>query len=127
MTLRKPNGPLCVDVKSVNKETIANDLVLDNYVNTALSDVRVLKRVPKDSRVPLAESLSVKINDIVCNVEDITKWLSFFNALLVFLEQPKRSGRKHSTSMSSLINKKIRSKLRVTSKTPSPNFKPASE
>ena len=57
--------PLYVDVKYVNKATIGNDLVLDNYVNTAISNVRVLKRVPKDSRVPLAESLSDKINDIV--------------------------------------------------------------
>ena len=76
--------PLCVDVKSVNKATIGNDLVLDNYVNTAISNVRVLKRVPKDSRVPLAESLSDKINDIVYNVLDVIKWLIFFNVVLVF-------------------------------------------
>ena len=61
----------------VNKATIGNDLVLDNYVNTTISNVRVLKRVPKDSRVPLAESLSEKINDIFYNVEDVTKWLIF--------------------------------------------------
>ena len=100
--------PLCVDVKSVKKATIGNDLVLDNYVNTAISNVRVLKRVPKDSRVPLAESLLDKINGIVYNVEDVTKWLIFLTSFLFFLEQPKRSGRKQITSMSSLINKKIR-------------------
>ena len=65
--------PLCVDVKSVNRATIGNDLVLDNFVNTAISIVRVLKRVPKDSRVPLAESLLDKIKDIVYNVKDVTK------------------------------------------------------
>ena len=70
--------PLCVDIKSVNKATKGNDSVLDNYVNTAISNVRVLKRVPKDSRVTLAESLSDKINDIVYNIEDVTKWLTFF-------------------------------------------------
>ena len=48
--------PLCVGVKLVNKSTIGNDLVLDNYVNTAIPSVRVLKRVPKNSRVPLAEN-----------------------------------------------------------------------
>ena len=58
--------------------------MLDNYVNTAISNVRVLKRVPKDSRVPLAESLQDKINEIVYNVEDVTKWLIFFNNVLVF-------------------------------------------
>ena len=99
---------LCVDVKSIIKATIDNDLVPDNYVNTAISNVRVLKRVPKDSRVPLAESLSEKINDIVYNVEDVTKWLIFKKSFLFFLEQPKRSVRKQTTSMSSFINKKIR-------------------
>ena len=100
--------PLCVDVQSVNKATIGNDLLLDNDVNTAISNVRVLKRVPKNSRVPLAESLSDKINDIVYNVEDVTKWLISLTSFLLFLEQPKKSGRKQTTSMSSLINKKIR-------------------
>ena len=58
--------------------------MLNNYVNTAISNVRVLKRIPKDSRVPLVENLSDKINDIVYNVEDVTKWLIFFNVFLVF-------------------------------------------
>ena len=58
--------------------------MLDSYVNTAISNVRVLKRVPKDSRVPLAESLSDKINDIVYNVEDVTKWLIFLTSFLFF-------------------------------------------
>ena len=76
--------PLCVDVKSVNKATIGNDLVLDNYVKTTISNVRVLKRVPKDSRVPLAEILSDKTNDIVYNVEDVTKWLIFLTSFFFF-------------------------------------------
>ena len=75
---------LCVYVKSFNKATRVDDLVLDNYVKTAISNVRVLKRVPKDSRVPLAESLSDKINDIVYNVEVVTKWLIFLTSFLVF-------------------------------------------
>ena len=58
--------------------------MLDNYVNTAISKVRVLKRVPKDWRVPLAESLSDKINDIVYNREDVTKWLIFLTSFLFF-------------------------------------------
>ena len=58
--------------------------MLDNYGNTAISNVRVIKRVPKDSRVPLAESLSDKINDIVYNVEDVTNWLIFLTSFLFF-------------------------------------------
>ena len=98
--------------------------MLDNYVKTAISIVRVLKRVPKDSRDPLVESLSDKINDIVYNVEDATKWLIFFMSFLFFLEQTKRSGRKQTTSMSSLINIKIRAND-CHMQNPSPSFKPA--
>ena len=100
--------PLCVDVKSFNKATIGNDLVLDSYVNTTISNVQFFKRVPKDSRVYLAESLTDKKNDIIYNVEDVTKWLIFLTSFLFFLEQPKRSGSKQTTSMSSLIYKKVR-------------------
>ena len=45
-------------LKSANKATKGKNLVLENYVNIAISIVRVLKRVPKDSHVSLAESLS---------------------------------------------------------------------
>ena len=64
--------------------------MLDNYVNTAISNVRVLKRVPKDSRVPLAESLSEKINDIVYNVEDITKLLIFLTSFFFIVRATKK-------------------------------------
>ena len=76
--------PLCVDIKSVNKATKGNDLVLDNFVNTAISNVRVLRRVLKDSRIPLEESISDKIDDIPYNVEDFTKWLIFLTSFLFF-------------------------------------------
>ena len=80
---------LCVGVKSVNKATIGNGLVLDNYVNTAISNVRVLQRVQKNLRVPLAERLLDKINDIVYNVEDVTKWLIFLMSFLFFWSNRK--------------------------------------
>ena len=80
---------LCVDVKSVNKAKIANDLVLDTYVKTAISNFRVLKRVPKDSRVSLAENLSDKLNDIVYNVEDVKKLLIFLTSFSFFWSNRK--------------------------------------
>ena len=43
--------PLYVDVKSVNEASKSKDLVPDSYVKTAISNVRVLKRKPKDLRV----------------------------------------------------------------------------
>ena len=57
--------PLCVDIKSVNKATIGNNLVLDNYVNTAISNIRILKRVPKDSRVRIA--IGFRLGSKICD------------------------------------------------------------
>ena len=63
-----------------------------NYVNTDICNLRVLKRVPKDSRVPLKESLSHKFNDVFYNVEKNTFWLVLLTPFLFFLEQRWRSG-----------------------------------
>ena len=74
----------------MKKATKINDLVLDSYVNTANSNLRVLKRVPKNSRVPLAEILLDKINDIVYNVKNVTKWLIFLMSFLFFFEATEK-------------------------------------
>ena len=66
----------------------------------------VVKRVVKDPRLPLAESLSDKLSEIFHKIEAATKCL-IFNVFFLFLEQPKGIGDKQTTSMSSLI-KKIR-------------------
>ena len=58
--------------------------MLDYYVNGAVSNIRVIKRVPKNLRVSLVESLSDKKNDIVYNIEDVTKWLIFLTSFLFF-------------------------------------------
>ena len=76
---------MCVYVKSVIIASIGDDFLLDNYVNAAISSVRVLKRLPKDSRVPLAESHSDKMIDIFSIVENFTYWLVFLTSF--FLEQ----------------------------------------
>ena len=83
---------LIIDVKSANKTTLGNDLVLDNYVKTAISNVRALKRVPKDSRVLLAESLSDKINGFFYNVEDVSKWLILLTSFCFFWSNQKEVG-----------------------------------
>ena len=43
--------PMCVNVNYVNNAPFFDDLVLEDYVNTAISNVCVLKRVLRDSRV----------------------------------------------------------------------------
>ena len=91
--------------------------MLDNYVNTAISKNRILKRVPKNSRVPLAESLSDKIIDIVYNVEDVTKWLILFNVVLVFFGATEKKWTQTDHKHELFDKQKNSSKRRVTSKT----------
>ena len=50
-------------MKSVSNVSTGDDSVLDNYVNTAIFNFRLLKRVPTDSRVPLAESHLDEMNE----------------------------------------------------------------
>ena len=97
---------MCSNVKSVNNASIGDLFLPDSYVTTAISNVRLLKRVTKDSRVSLVESLSDKINGIFYNVENVTYWLVFLKYFLFFLEQSKRNGPKQTTAMSSITDKK---------------------
>ena len=97
---------MCSNVKSVNNASIGDLFLPDSYVTTAISNIRLLKRVPKDSRVSLVENLSDKINGLFYNVENVTYWLVFLKCFLFFLEQSKRSGPKQTTAMSSITDKK---------------------
>ena len=53
----------------------------------------VVKRVVKDPRVPLAESLSDKLSDTFHKIEAATKCL-ILNVFFLFLEQPKELGQR---------------------------------
>ena len=48
---------MCANVKIVINTSIGNDLVLDNYVNTAISKVLLFKRAPKNSLGSLGRNL----------------------------------------------------------------------
>ena len=67
--------------------------MLENCVDKAISIDRVLRRGPKDSRVALEESLLDKMNEILYNVEVVTKWL-FLNDFLDFFETTKKYANK---------------------------------
>ena len=59
-------------MRFVNNVLIGDDLVLNICVSTATSNVRVLNRVPEESRVPLPEKRSERLSDIFYNVENVT-------------------------------------------------------
>ena len=56
--------PLCVNVKYVKNALFIDDLVLDDFIITAISNVCVLRRVPRDLRVSLAESFLDNLIDV---------------------------------------------------------------
>ena len=67
-----------------------------------------LKRVPKNSRIPLAENLIPKINDICETPSNIALWCLLLSSLSCFLEKPHRGGKRQKSSLSAIINKRIR-------------------
>ena len=71
------------------------------------SGVVHLKRVPKNSRIPLAENLILKINDICETPSNIDLWCSLFSSPRYFLEKPHRGGKRQRSSLSAIINNRI--------------------
>ena len=67
-----------------------------------------MKRVPKNSRIPLAENLIPKINDICGTPSNIALWCLLLSSLSCFLEKPQRGGKRQKSSLSAIINKRIR-------------------
>ena len=67
-----------------------------------------LKRVPKNSRIPLAENLIPKINDICETPSSIALWCLLLSSLSYCLEKPPRGGQRQRSSLSAFINKRIR-------------------
>ena len=75
---------MCVNVNYVNNAPFFDDLVLDDYVNTAIYNVCVLQRLPRESRVSWAESLLDKMIDIFYTMGSFTFWLVFLTPFLFF-------------------------------------------
>ena len=71
--------------------------MLDSSVKTGISNVRVLMRLPKDSRVRLA--LNFSQNKV------IFEWFFVRPCCLFFLEQTKKSGHEQAAARSSVIKK----------------------
>ena len=67
-----------------------------------------MKRVPKNSRIPLAENLIPKIKDIYETPSNIALWCLLLSSLSCFLEKPPRGSKRQRSSFSAVINKRIR-------------------
>ena len=72
------------------------------------SGVVHLKKVPKNSRIPLAENLIPKIKDICETLTNIALWCLLLSSLSWFLKKPPRGGERKRSSLSAIINKRIR-------------------
>ena len=77
----------------------------DTFFNSGIVH---LKRVPKTSRIPLAENLIPKNNDICETPSKIALWCLLLSSLRKFLEKPPRGGKRQRSSLSAIINKRIR-------------------
>ena len=82
----------------------------DKFTPDALfiSGVVHLKRVPNNSRIPLAENLIPKINDICETPSYIALWCLLLSSLSYVLEKPPRGSKPQRSSLSAIINKRIR-------------------
>ena len=65
-------------------------------------------RVPKNSRIPIAENLIPKINDICETPSNFALWCLLLPSLSYFLGKPPRGGKRQRSSLSAVINKRIR-------------------
>ena len=74
----------------------------DNFRPDTLfnSGVVHLKRIPKNSRIPLAENLIPKKNDICETPSNIDLWCLLLSSLGYFLEKPPRGGKRQRSSFS---------------------------
>ena len=81
----------------------------DNFKPDTLynSGVVHLTRVPKNSRIPLAENLIPKINYNCATPTNIALWCLLLSSLSCFLEKSPRVGKLQRSSLSAIINKRI--------------------
>ena len=86
------------------------------------SGVVHLKRVPKNSRIPLAENLIPKIYDIWETPITIALWCILLSSPSCLLEKPPRGGKRQRSSLSAIVNKRIRDS--VIEKRPKRDKKP---
>ena len=73
-----------------------------------ISGVVHLKRVPKNSLIPLVENLIPEITDMCETPSNYALWCFLLFYLSYFLEKPPRGGKRQMSSPSTIINKRIR-------------------
>ena len=87
-----------------------------------ISGVVHLKRFPKNSRILLAEIMIPKFNDNCETPSNIALWCLLLSSLSYFLEEPPPGGKRQRSSLSAIINKRIR--VGVIEKKPKRDRKP---
>ena len=71
---------------------------------------RVLKRVPKASRIPAAEKLSETLRKVISNPDSVTSWSELMSFTFACFGVPgHRGGKRHLSSLASKVNQAIAS------------------
>jgi hypothetical protein len=69
---------------------------------------RVLKRVPKASRIPVAEKLAGTLQQVLAHPEYVPNWIELFSSSLSCLGVPgHRGGKRHLSSLAFKVNQAI--------------------
>ena len=81
----------------------------DEFIDTIKSErCRLLKRIPKDSRILAAEKLSTILERIITKPDDAMLWLSLLRFSHACLAVPGgRGGRRHLSSLAAKVNKAL--------------------
>ena len=97
----KPPGRFCSTSPSIISGELAYDNSQQSDTNARLSEHPVLKgpiikHIPKSARLHCAQQLTLVIDNIIANTEDVNAWLRLLNFGNVMLLAPPRSGKKHN-------------------------------
>jgi hypothetical protein len=97
-----------VPVISTNPSATANQSPSDIMEMLRRHRCRVLKRVPKASRIPAAEKLASTLQQVLANPDNIPKWTELLLFTFSCFGVPgQRGGKRHLSSLTSKVNQAI--------------------
>jgi hypothetical protein len=85
---------------------VVNDATSEDLIDAIKAErCRVLKRIPKASRIPAAEKMSAILERIIANPDEPTLWSDLLRFTHACLAVPgRRGGKRHLSSLTSQVN-----------------------
>ena len=104
-----PQGTEQIAASTYAEDSDSSDLS-SNPILEAVKPIRtrMLKSIPKASRIQAAEAYSTLLEDILADPSDVTMWTRLFVFPFQCLAVPKRGGKHQKQTLASKINRNIR-------------------